>query len=80
MSAKVKGEKVELLREKDKLLQDKMENLKARLENSTKVSCLYQLLWISGKAKKIIELTETITKLKGKYDRNICKAEMGMCY
>jgi len=65
MSAKAKEEEIEVLSKKNKCLEDTVENLKSRLERSAendKISLATSLN--IEQSKKIIELTDTITKLK----------------
>jgi len=65
IGAKAKEQEVELLSEKNKLLEDEVENLKKRLEKSAENDKVSLATSSSiQQSKKIIELTETITKLK----------------
>ena len=65
MSAKAKEQEVELLSEKNKLLEDKIENLETRLEKSAENDKVSLAASVNiQQSKKIFELTETIVKLK----------------
>jgi len=65
MNANAKEQEIALLSERNKLLEDKIENLEARLEMSTENNNVGFATSLNiQQSKKIIELTEAISKLK----------------